>query len=298
MRRSIPRRSNAGGAPRARSCSRAPQPSWTRNWKPGAPASSALSPTSSSPCLFSGPATKSSASTAQIGSGWVCDAAILSAIEGQQALEARIDEDGKRRVLGISVALPLRCAVGGRGPLVRLSRQPLGPWPARRALHHQRRPRRPPRSASGLPARPFSLLLATFKTDELAQMAQFTKDYLENRRRGAEPGLRDRIRRRVGNTLERVLAEAYDEVVVVGHSMSAVIVIDLLAGWPHLQDRGRLGLVMLGAPEAVLACRSRWRSPPSATPSMTSASPSGTTSSAQRTGSAWRSPATRGIIRR
>ena len=103
-----------------------------------------------------------------------------------------------------------------------------------------------------------TLLLASFKTDELAQMAQFSKDYLENRRRDAEVGLRDRIRRRVAETLERVLAEPYAEIVVVGHSFGSVIAIDLLAGWPHPLDRERLALVTLGSPEAVLACRSRW----------------------------------------
>ena len=103
-----------------------------------------------------------------------------------------------------------------------------------------------------------TLLLATFKTDELAQMAQFTKDYLENTRTGAEPGLRDRVRRRVAETLDRVLAEPYEEIVIVGHSVGSVIAIDLLAGWPHPGDRARLGLVTWGSPEAVLACRSRW----------------------------------------
>lgn len=34
-----------------------------------------------------------------------------------------------------------------------------------------------------------TLLLATFKTDDLAQMAVFTKNYLENRRIGTAPGL-------------------------------------------------------------------------------------------------------------
>ena len=33
------------------------------------------------------------------------DAAVLSAIEGQEALEARVGPDGRRRVLGVSVAL-------------------------------------------------------------------------------------------------------------------------------------------------------------------------------------------------
>lgn len=62
---------------------------------------------------------------ARIG-GVVRDAAILSAVG--------IGEDGKRSVLGLSVALS-----EGRDPLARLSRQPRGARAAWRALHHQRR---------------------------------------------------------------------------------------------------------------------------------------------------------------
>jgi len=103
-----------------------------------------------------------------------------------------------------------------------------------------------------------TLALAAFKADELAAMAQFSKDYLENRRHDAVMGLRDRVRHRVAATVERVLAEPYGEIVLVGHSFGSVIAIDLLAGWPHPGDWPRLRLVTLGSPEAVLECRSHW----------------------------------------
>lgn len=103
-----------------------------------------------------------------------------------------------------------------------------------------------------------TLALAAFKADELAAMARFSQDYLENRRNADGTGLRDRVRRRVAATLERVLEEPYREIVVVGHSFGSVIAIDILAGWPHPQDWERLRLVTLGSPAAVLECRSPW----------------------------------------
>lgn len=112
--------------------------------------------------------------------------------------------------------------------------------------------------ASTAPWAIITLALAAFKADELAAMAQFSKDYLENRRDDAEAGLRDRVRLRVAPTLQAVLAEPYDEVVIVAHSFGSVIAIDLLAGWPHPGDWQRLRLVTLGSPEAVLECRSHW----------------------------------------
>jgi len=54
-------------------------------------------PTCPSPCLFLGRATRRPASTAQIGSGWVRDAAILSAIEGQEAFDPISEGDRASR---------------------------------------------------------------------------------------------------------------------------------------------------------------------------------------------------------
>ncbi|RLK50609.1 hypothetical protein DFR31_0515 [Alkalispirillum mobile] len=103
-----------------------------------------------------------------------------------------------------------------------------------------------------------TLLLSAFRADELAQMAMFSKEYLENRRRDMQAGLRDRVRRRVAETIDHVLASSYDEVFVVAHSFGSIIAIDLLARWPHPADRDRVHLITLGSPEAVLSCRSQW----------------------------------------
>lgn len=103
-----------------------------------------------------------------------------------------------------------------------------------------------------------TLLLSAFRADELAQMAMFSKEYLENRQHDMQAGLRERVRRRVAETIEHVLAEPYDEVFIVGHSFGSIVAIDLLAGWPHPADRERIHLITLGSPEPVLSCRSKW----------------------------------------
>ncbi|TLF45450.1 hypothetical protein FEI13_18200 [Halomonas urmiana] len=102
------------------------------------------------------------------------------------------------------------------------------------------------------------LLLSAFRADELAQMAMFSKDYLENQQREMQAGLRERVRRRVAETIDRVLAEPYDEVFIVAHSFGSIVAIDLLADWPHPADCDRIHLFTLGSPEAVLSCRSQW----------------------------------------
>lgn len=103
-----------------------------------------------------------------------------------------------------------------------------------------------------------AFILSAVNADGLAQVGRFTKDYLENRPDEDEVGLRDRLRCRVRATLDAVLAEPYDEVVVAAHSLGSVIALDTLADWPHDADWPRLRLVTLGSPVAVLACRSSW----------------------------------------
>ncbi len=103
-----------------------------------------------------------------------------------------------------------------------------------------------------------AFILSAVNADGLAQASRFTKDYLENRPDEDEVGLRDRLRCRVRATLDAVLAEPYDEVVVAAHSLGSVIALDTLADWPHDADWPRLRFVTLGSPVAVLACRSSW----------------------------------------
>jgi hypothetical protein len=58
---------NSGSIASLPAKSAAPRPFWTQSWKPGAPARSVPSPTCAAPCLFVGPATRRSASTAWCG---------------------------------------------------------------------------------------------------------------------------------------------------------------------------------------------------------------------------------------
>lgn len=101
-------------------------------------------------------------------------------------------------------------------------------------------------------------LLAMLQVDALVLLARFIKDYFENRVDDSGVGLRDRVRKRVGGTMEAVLAAGYDEVVVVAHSFGTVIATDILADWPHEADLQRLSLVSMGSPITVLRYRSAW----------------------------------------
>lgn len=103
-----------------------------------------------------------------------------------------------------------------------------------------------------------AFVLSVVPVDGLVQLARFVKNYFENRPDVTGVGLRDRVRRRVCATLEDVLAQPYDEVVIVAHSFGSVLAVDVLADWPHQKDFGRLRLVTLGSPIAVLCYRSKW----------------------------------------
>jgi hypothetical protein len=107
------------------------------------------------------------------------------------------------------------------------------------------------------------ILLRVMHADDLVDLARFNRDYLENRvipnsEDKRQVGLKDRLRERVIATLERVMAEPYDEVVLLSHSFGTVIAVDLLRDWPHEDDFRRLALVTLGSPIGVLSYRSPW----------------------------------------
>ena len=95
--------------------------------------------------------------------------------------------------------------------------------------------------------------------------AQAVKTLLTNALAGAAVGRRSLARKAVGDVLSAVAGQdadagepAYDEVVILAHSFGTVILIDLLADWPHTDDFRRLKVVTLGSPESVLAVRSNW----------------------------------------
>jgi len=101
-------------------------------------------------------------------------------------------------------------------------------------------------------------LLTLLQVDAIVLLARFIKDYFENQEDENGVGLRDRLRKRIATTLRTVMAEDYDEVVIVAHSFGTVIATDILADWPHRDDFKRLSLVSLGSPVTVLRYRSSW----------------------------------------
>lgn len=101
-------------------------------------------------------------------------------------------------------------------------------------------------------------ILPFLKVDELVMIASFVKDYFQNKPDETEVGLRHRLRTRIQTTLNNVYKADYDEVTLLAHSFGTVFAIDLMADWPHQRDLARTSLVTMGAPIAVLACRSPW----------------------------------------
>lgn len=136
-------------------------------------------------------------------------------------------------------------------------------------------------------------LLTMLQADALVLLARFTRDYFENRADESGTGLRDRLRQRVAGTLEAVLQEDYDEVVIVAHSFGTVIATDILADWPHDADLQRLSLLSLGSP--ITRCCGTAR-PGSRTSAASSCSPDaqryGSTSTLPTTGCAGPCPGT------
>lgn len=105
------------------------------------------------------------------------------------------------------------------------------------------------------------LMLGFMKIDVIADTARSTKDYLLNRadpasEKGKEVGLRDKLRRRVIDRLTLVLdTRGYGDVIVVGHSMGAVLAIDALREWPKTDDFTRLKLATVATPFSLFESR-------------------------------------------
>ena len=106
------------------------------------------------------------------------------------------------------------------------------------------------------------LLMPLLKINEMVAVATFARRYLMT---GGDGGLHDELRGRTQRTLENISAlraeddpgqPAYDEVVLLGHSLGGAIALEALAHWGDTPLRGRTVLVTWGSPLAVLACRS------------------------------------------
>ncbi|GGF46449.1 hypothetical protein GCM10007301_02450 [Azorhizobium oxalatiphilum] len=110
-----------------------------------------------------------------------------------------------------------------------------------------------------------ALLLPVTPLMVLVEHAQAVRVLLTNALDERGVGQRSRIRKAVGDVLSAVAGASdeqglpsYDVITVVAHSFGAVILIDLLADWPHDRDFARMEVVTLGSPDSVLAVRSRW----------------------------------------
>jgi hypothetical protein len=95
--------------------------------------------------------------------------------------------------------------------------------------------------------------------------AQAVKTLLTNAVDASGVGRRSWARKAVGDVLSAAAGQdvaagepAYDEVIVIAHSFGSILLIDLLADWPHTDDFQRLKVITLGSPQSVLAVRSDW----------------------------------------
>jgi hypothetical protein len=71
-------------------------------------------------------------------------------------------------------------------------------------------------------------------------------------------GLRDKIRNRVKETINRIIEdESYDQVTVLSHSFGTVVSVDILADF-HLNQNQTLRFVTIGSPLYFLSHRSTW----------------------------------------
>lgn len=106
-------------------------------------------------------------------------------------------------------------------------------------------------------------ILALLPTLRIAALAAFARYYLTT---GSVRGFHGDLIQRVQVTLDRVYRQRsavdpdrprYDEVVLLGHSMGAVIALEALAGYEDPAVQERTTLVTWGSPIAILANRSR-----------------------------------------
>jgi hypothetical protein len=103
-----------------------------------------------------------------------------------------------------------------------------------------------------------TLLLPLVRADEVARLAAFARRYLENRASDTELGLRDRVRQRVLETIDPLVAAGYGEVLVVAHSFGAIVANDIFADRTGTAGGTRIELVTWGSPAAVMQHRSSW----------------------------------------
>src|SRR5262249_44969046 len=105
----------------------------------------------------------------------------------------------------------------------------------------------------------FSVILGFFPVAGLVDLATFVRAYLLNVEVGDEPGLRDRIRRRVLDTLGPVMKNPdYARVTLVAHSFGAIVAMDVAADYALQPGAPRLEIVTLGSPAKLLSLRSQW----------------------------------------
>ncbi|MER2508676.1 MAG: hypothetical protein ABTQ27_07940 [Amaricoccus sp.] len=106
-------------------------------------------------------------------------------------------------------------------------------------------------------------LLAFLPTLRMAALAGFTRHYLST---GATTGFAGDVQQRVQDTLRRVYDQPssqdparpeYDEVILLGHSLGAVVALEAIADYGDRSVRTRTTLVTWGSPIAILINRSR-----------------------------------------
>lgn len=104
-----------------------------------------------------------------------------------------------------------------------------------------------------------TVLLGFIPLNTLVDIAYFSKRYLLNEFDDDGAGCRDKARKRVLKTIERVAADpSYRRVTVVGHSFGTVIGADIFADFSAHPGCGPVRLITLGSPIRVLSYRSRW----------------------------------------
>jgi len=103
-----------------------------------------------------------------------------------------------------------------------------------------------------------SLLMGFLPLNSLVRISSFTKRYLQNEPMEDGVGVRDKIRNRVKETLDRILQDgSYSRVTILTHSFGTVVGVDILADYKFDPDRS-IRFVTIGSPLYFLSYRSRW----------------------------------------